>query len=68
MKDTKTIIEQAYSAFNNRDIDGAYATRFSARSPLNPRRSRSMAGRISAWWSTIRRRRRTPNESSHCWP
>src|SRR3979490_716688 len=25
MKDTKTIIEQAYSAFNNRDIDGALA-------------------------------------------
>ena len=25
MKDTKTIIEQAYSAFNKRDIDGALA-------------------------------------------
>jgi hypothetical protein len=25
MEDTKTIIEQAYSAFNQRDIDGAFA-------------------------------------------
>jgi ketosteroid isomerase-like protein len=25
MKDTKAIIEQAYSAFNKRDIDGALA-------------------------------------------
>ena len=25
MADTKTVIEQAYSAFNNRDIDGALA-------------------------------------------
>jgi len=25
MADTKTIIEQAYSAFNKRDIDGAFA-------------------------------------------
>src|SRR5215469_2173721 len=26
MADTKTLIEQAYSAFNNRDIDGALAS------------------------------------------
>ena len=34
-----------------------YATRFSARSPLNTRPFRSTAEQISAWWSSIRRRR-----------
>ena len=40
----------------------------SARSPSNTRPSRSTAAPTSAWWSTIRRRRRTPSGSSRCFP
>ena len=57
--------------WRDNDVRGAMARpsstsaiRFSARSRSNIRPSRSTAGRISAWWSTIRRRRRTRTRSN----
>ena len=42
------------------------AIRCSARSPSNIQPSPSMGDRTSPWWSTIRRRPRTPRGSSRC--
>jgi transcriptional regulator with XRE-family HTH domain len=43
----------------------AYGIRYSACSPSNTQRSRSMVGRISTWSSTIRRRRLMRRKSDH---